>query len=946
MATLPGERIQSAIPKSAREQLPVEQVTKIRDFVLKARNGEGPKLNREQIDEIQRLISRGVVKEDDVLPPLGTLEAGVEAVKTAAGGTLETVGGLASILPEGPFGESLVGQAGERIQEFGGDIKIDRTTLPNRQANLLAATDLAASSRVPANIIVTAGKIRASSLTPEQVQSLGTFSSMLVDASRNPRKFKAIESALGAVSGIGGEQAAKLSGEESRIVGELFTNFGAVISGRILKSVSNIFKLKAGSTKEAEEAVGQFLKSEFDRDPRIEARLTETEEIEKATGARFTLEKATQDPVIAATAKTLGTRGEDALKMDADTTVAIERFAREINPKENTLTGKRTPGEIVDFQDKVIKEVDAMETKFENDIDGILDEMSEAILGTDNNESIQDIADTARGLLDRSKASLSNAISRGYSKLGDLRVDPQDVRGLFVAMNRASLTQAKGTPIPTSVSNIIDRLKKSFKINRLEDRPIFKGAASTEKVKADLRESRLLVLNEVDSDVSQAMRDAGKAGARDEVRRLRIIKSGVNSVYDALSKKTDLGAETISTLKQLKKMRVTMGSLFENAEIELAFKKQKQGDFKTAPEDLMDLFIRTGKKAFRSADYYSDIFQGSKESQNLMRLEFSRRLRAFASDPNKEGQLIPSKIAQFQKKYSSAIEAYGYEEDFKNFNKIKNFAEESVAEIGESRSKLGRTAFKAFAETSTPEAFVDKLIKNPEILRRFARDMDKRSMSFVGFRDLVVDRIIEGSQKGIAFGETLVGAETKFDLNFFESVLADPKGILEDVIGSGHLKALKTLAVALGRKEIVGSVGVKATELAKEIPGVAVRQILASTRAALRGFVRADFILFQAGFRGAEALASKKRVEVLKLAMKDIQFARDLVLMARNKPLLGTLKSMFSPSIAAKLKAPENESNITGNLARETFQGFKGLAEDAALGATNAAAEALEGLGR
>ncbi len=957
MATLPGERIESTIPERLREQLPLESVAKIRDTVLKARSGEGPELNEEQVNEIRRLIAKGVVKETDVLPPLGVAQAGIETAKTAAGGALETVGGLGSMIASTDpqkDAPNLLGTASNFLQETGKDLKVDRNTLPRTQANLFAGVDLAAAGLIPANIIIKSGKMVAGSLSPVQIRSLGSFKSMLVDASRNPRRFLAIESALGGASGIGGEETVRFGGEDARIVGELLTNFGAVLTARIFKSISNIFKLKAGSRKEAEETIGRFLSTEFDEDIRLEQALDETLE-QQVPGARFTLEKGSQSPNLAAATKKLGIRGEEALKMDADTVVAIEDYARKINPKVNTATGRRTPGEISDYQDAVIKETDGMIKRFSLRTEEILNNMSEKIFGSKSQLESNDIGDTFRTMLDREKTSMGNTIGRGYSMLGPLPIRPEDTKGLFKAMAKASFTQAKGTPIPPSVSSVISRLKKSFTTAGFKevtdetfDVALGRTVKTTRRVRADLAESNLLVLNEIQGDISQAIRTAVKEGDLKEARRLKILQAGTFSVIDSLAKRTDIDVSDVVLLKQVKRMRIEMGRLFENAEVERIFKKDKQGLYTTSPEDLMDVFIRSGKKAFASAKHYNQIFKDSPESRRLLRDSFSYRLRAFATNPD-TGQLDIKKIKRFQRKYSDAIKAHGLEDDFADITTAREFAEESIDGIGDSTKRLNRTAFKMFADTGEPENFVDGLIKNPDKLRRFSRGMDRDSSEFAGFRDLVVDRILEGSNKGVKFGESLIGAEQKFDLNFLETVLADPKGILEDVIGSGHIKALQRLAFNIGRSRTVTSSGAKSTDLANEIPNIAVRNILASTRAMLRGFVRADFILFQAAFRTAEALASRKRVDILKLALTDIQFARDLVLMSRSAPLMGSLRSLFSPSTASVLKSTDEQRDQASDNLQANFKGFKGVAKNAALDAgqsiTESIADAFQGLG-
>ncbi len=914
------------IEKPPKRTISKENALKMRDFFLKARSGEGPKPNEQQLRFARDLVDDGIVEESDIFPPLGTAQAVDETIKTTVGGAMEAAGGLMDILPEGPFGKSLIGQAGEKVQEAGRNLQINRDTLPETQKNLLGGANLVGATQIPANILIKSGKIISSSLNPVQLRQLGSFKRALVDASKNPRAFIKLESAIAAPAGITGEMLAEDFGELGRAFGELVTSFGLPLATRFVKGIGGIVKFRAGSEEEAKDVIGRYLSNEFDRDPLIRENLKITEDVQRdVPGTQFTLDQATKNPELAATAREVGLRGQ-TVAMDEKTKKSIIEFSNAINPK-TTIQGRPQGQQLDKYQETVQSAVEKMETEHSNNIESILSQMTKSILKAGGQDEVLDIAEDARNLLTRSKTALQNAIRDGYNSLGDVPIRPEDVRGLLRSLSKATATQDPLKPLPDSVTSIAARLRNSFKGRRAttvqEPRGLDQalGAApKTRQVPENLTHSRFLVLNEIDSSVSEAMREAGKSGKMDEVRRLGKIKSGINSVYETMSRRTDVSADKAVALKQLKKMRITMGKLYENAEIEVLFKKGRQGDFKIATEDIMDTFIRTGKRAFRAADYYGEIFKDIPEAQQLIRREFSRRLRASAMDPETR-KIIPKKVIAFQKKYDDAIKAYGLEEDFKDIRTSIKYAEESIGDIHEDMADLKRQAFKSFADTNNPEGFIDSMVNEPAQIQRFVRGLEKNSMEFEGFKDLVVDRIIQKTSAGVAFGSSNIPGEHLFNLPYFQRLIADPKRILTSVLGKKHMKNLEVFATALGRAAPTSGAGAKASEFSKEIQSPKVRELLSGARAALRGFVRADFIVLQSSFKTAEAIASQTRRRILVQAMKDPKFAQDLVLAVLNKPLRGSLKSLFSPAAASALKG-EDLGNDTQRLLDKA--GFKG----------------------
>jgi hypothetical protein len=875
----------------------------------------------------------------------GAVELGDHVIQTVGSSAVKGVGAtigaiesatdpLSYLAVSGAIPNNPNVHVGDRIHAAGEKLAPNNEKFNDTTQGLLHGAEITAETIAPFGGQLAAGAQilkRAKGVT----ENLGLFKKILAESAQNPAMFAAVEASIMQISGQTSEFLIPDDNPLHKLLIELSTQIGLPGLVKLTQKTYSWFSRRVfPSVDQSEVALGEFFEDIFKEDPQAMKNLQESKRLEESSGVHFDTRQATKNPRIAGAADAVGF--DDGLQ-SVEARTQIASFVNKIRPQKGENRA--------DFQSRALKAVHDETARLQAEINKVVPNFTSNILDPTAAGSRELSGAERQAQMVKLRNKASRYVSGIYEQISNFKVNPKVSQSIVKAAQQAGKTArtAPGTkPIPVNeeLQEILSMVTSNFKPGR---------PGTTKSVNVDPITGKNLTLNKaqraestthrnfkllqtIDSKLSEFIRAAQKDGRADDLRRANILKSSITRAYKNLSNDASLAPDDLILLKQGKVARTRFGKLFQDGALGQALQMSSQGQLKVSPEDFYKMFIKTdnAKDSHRAARQYRAAFGGSAESMVPIKQELYRRFLASAVKQGKDGvDSVDVKGARnWLKNHKEVIASYDMTDDFyskggnlkQSMEDLVDTAHGQLEDASMALRDVEKTAFASFAKADDPRSFVRGLLKSPDKLRKFNKQLHAEggSNDVQGFKDMIMEELLESTMLKSTekrFDESV----RLFDNKMLDEVMMDHGAVLRQVLGSEHWHALKQLNKILNQTVIP-----KGTNPGIDLATVPMLSAVATAttgKMAATGFLSKTFVaMYLAGRVGAMAQSQIRR-EVMHQALSDPDYALALVAKAKDTNIRRRLIRLFvAPIVHAGEEASagqEEDDKLNGVVGGE-----------------------------
>ena len=689
---------------------------------------------------------------------------------------------------------------------------------------------------------------------------------MLMDAAKNPKATQKLDQTISAVMATAGGGAEEYldATPETQLVIELLAGMSTGKGIQLTKKIGDNLKrlTSAGSKTLGDKSAGQYISDIAAEQPGFEKSLERGEKLSKKYGVEMDVPEMADSRELKAAKQVLAEE-----KAGGKTAEDVRQARQEAQAR----TAFRGDEPVIERGRQVAKEGVEARTSELKAQGAKAEEL--ARMEADPYKNL-DTTEKGRSILytiDDAEAKADLRVRRAYESVGwDVPVGNETV---VQGINKAKRSRLPGNEWKGELNS---HLSKIF--NKLQGKTDVEKTYGTKKPfqlgrgEAKLPELSVGAVHELQGQIKQSIREARALGKDSLVRSLSIV---LESTYKQLDNATGVSRESVKTLKNANDLARKNFERFDNARINILTRVDKQGVYKTSPEDIYKNVVRSNSQANAetSVQAVMDAVGYNNVARKLLKDAFMSKMAVAAVN---EGRLNPKAVDNFIKRHSKFLKAAGLEKLFKDPAKYSKAYDDAMLNIDKEISDIGRMELSKWINSDDPVAYVMSSIKSGRI-KALVRDA-KNPLVRRSIKEAAWDGILKktGAKQG------LVGHEKGLNPEYLRDMMQNNRRELINALGKDHFKSAQDLL------KIIDSVTPNATKTAgfvmeKGQPAL-VEKLLTGLRAAAHGFVRPDLIAAQAVKRTWEAKALKESKKAVQEALINKQYAEELIQLYRRSP--------------------------------------------------------------
>jgi len=719
----------------------------------------------------------------------------------------------------------------------------------------------------------------------------GVFEKSMMAAARNPTAAIKIEQGVSAAMASSGEIVKQLGGGEGMQLGtELATG---LLSGQVVNTTKAIFswgakKIPGSASRIGKIQAADYLKEVFKNDPDIYKKLERGLKLQGETGIQMNLAELTNNPEL-----------KSALQL-MEVHTAGTMTGLESRLAEQTKAIKEMFPSIPEHKEAAVKGLDDMQSETEIALNNQATKAVDNVLDQIDNAAPLDkemLGESGRIALDASREVMDAEVSKLYKQVGNPNIPTkvlvkavQEAKKSPLA-NDAYMKELDADLVSTLEANVLGKTSTE-KVLNAPVKKIYLGRGNAKlPTEMSLDSMRL-----IESRLKERIRIANAAGKANEARILTKVLSGVFEQYKSV---TGIEANQIALLKKAASASKRLHNIFDQGEVLLQSRIDVKGMERITTEGFVRNFVKPNSntklaRTNEAVDGFYNAYGDIPEAKQWLTNAFGALLK---EEIAKQGdKLNPKMIKRFINKHSDFLKRARISDKFDNVTKAVEEANIADANKVLSYKDYQKTVMSKFVGSDDPVNFVlnasqtgklSKLNKEVSAIQNKAR----REIVQRGIKEA----LWEGIKRKLTTAEVASGEEIILSTGQVRKMLDDINygKQLKEGLGKEHYNSLKKLIDIIDRvsPDISGTAGLPKEHIDEKL----VEKLMTGLRAAAHGFVRPDLIAAQMSMRGYKAITTKQAHKVLKEAMENPDFAKELLKMStsvKGKEIIGT---MFSP---------------------------------------------------
>ena len=719
------------------------------------------------------------------------------------------------------------------------------------------------------------------------------FQESMVAASKSPKAAQSFEQGISAVMATVGQTAEELGVSKGwQVPIELVTgiltgtvaNRASSIGGWIEKNSPSSLR-QLGKNKAAE-----YLQSIEKSDPEFMVKLQRGLDLQEKTGVKMNVAQLTDNPELRMAVKELelleaggSTRLQSAL---AGQVKKIKEIApRDTPAQEAGMEALETERAIT------VSNLEQQATKAIDDVVDQVDKVAPLDKVT--------MGETGQTMLTSAREASDAKINMLYSQVGNPTLQIDEIV--------KSVKQAKSSPLKDDayMREFDAEIKQLLEANIL-DKGKKRGMSELMTGKIKPPEMSLSGIRSIESRIKEKIRIANAAG---ESNKARLLGKVLNGIFNQYKKTTGLSSLETSNLRKAAEASKKQHDIFNQGENLLTSKVDVQGMDKVTSEGFVRVYIKANSdssvaRTEEAIDNFYNAYGNMPEAKAWMTNSFGSLLKESFPDI---ANANPKQVQSFIAKHSRFLKKAGIDDKFSN---VRKAVEE--ARIADSAKKLDSSEFMSsalgkFLNSDDPVKMIANAVGTKSFNKIISsanniKNKSRREYILRGIRESVWD----GTLSKMSTAERISG-EQMLSTGNLRKALDNPEYAksLEQALGKEHTKNLSSMMDVIDRisLDVSQTAGLPTTHVDENL----VEKLMTGLRAAAHGFVRPDLIAVQMGMRGMKAITVKESHKILKEALNNPDFAKELLKLNTTKEGKIALKTMFTPLASSAIEKTSDE---------------------------------------
>ncbi len=731
------------------------------------------------------------------------------------------------------------------------------------------------------------------------------FQDSMIAASKDPLAANKMEQGISAVMATTGQIAEEAGVSKGwQIPIELVTG---IITGTVANNAKSILNWINKNTPSSLRQVGkekaaEYLQKVAKEDPDFMVKLNRGLELQEQTGVKMDLAQLSDNPELRMAAQELELlQPGGSTKLNtvlAEQTKKIKKIApRDIEAQESGFTA---------LEAERASTVAKLEKTAQQTVDDVIDEI-DRVAPLDKITA----GETGQAMLDTARDAAETQVNKLYSRVGNPVLGTDEIAKAVSAAKKSPL---KNDPymheLDAEMKSVIEGTVLGKQGERIIEAPVKKirlrGEGKAPK-EITLEQSRLL-----ESRLKERIRIANAGGERNKARVLNKILSGIFKQYETAK---GVGAKEISKLREAAAASKRYHEIFNQGEVLLASKIDIQGMDKITSEGFVRNFIKVNSdsklaRTEEAVENFYNAYGNMPEAKNWMSNSFGALLKEQFPDI---ANANPRQIQNFISKHSKFLKKAGIENRFNTARKAISESQDASMALTMDAKEFKVSTIGKFLNSDDPVKFIGDAIgtkKIDRVLNDVSKIKNKTRREYIerGIKEMAWDSVL-----GKMATTKRVSEETLLNTSSLRQALDNSRytASLERAIGKRHVKDLSDMLDLIDRVsfDVGKTAGLPKTHVDEKL----VEKLMTGLRAAAHGFVRPDLIAAQMGVRGFKAITVKESHRVLREAMQNPVFAKELLKLNATPEGKAIVKTLFSPIIAVGAsKAAEIRSDESG----------------------------------
>ena len=727
------------------------------------------------------------------------------------------------------------------------------------------------------------------------------FQESMIAASKDPLAANKMEQGISAVMATTGQIAEELGVSKGwQIPIELVTG---IMTGTVANNAKSIAAWINKNKPSSLRAVGkdraaEYLQQVAAEDPEFMTKLNRGLELQEKTGVKMDLGQLSDNPELKDAAKLLELSKPGGSTRLKTALAAQTKKIKEIAPVD-------VEAQDVGFsalETERAGTVSKLEKTAQQTVDDVIDEI-DRVAPLDKITA----GETGQAMLDTARDAAETQVNKLYGRVGSPVLGTDEIAK---AVAEAKKSPLKNDPymheLDAEMKSVIEGTVLGKQGERIIDAPVkkirFRGEGKAPQ-EITLEQARLL-----ESRLKERIRIANAGGERNKARVLNKMLNGIFKQYETA---TGVGAKEISKLREAAAASKRYHETFNQGEVLLASKIDVQGMDKITSEGFVRNFIKVNSdsklaRTEEAVDNFYNAYGNMPEAKNWMSNSFGALLKEQFPDI---ANANPRQIQNFISKHSKFLKKAGIEKRFDTARKAITESQDASMALTMDAKEFKASTIGKFLDSDDPVKFIGKAIGTKQIERvldSVSRIKNKSRREYIerGIKEMAWDSVL-----GKMASTKRVAEESLLNTSSLRQVLSNSRytASLERSIGKKHVRDLNDMLDLADRVafEFGETTGLPASRVDEKL----VEKLMTGLRAAAHGFVRPDLIAVQMGVRGFKSITVKESHKVLREAMQNPEFAKELLKLKTTPEGRAIVKTMFSPIIAVSAgKAAENRN--------------------------------------
>jgi len=729
------------------------------------------------------------------------------------------------------------------------------------------------------------------------------FEKSMMVAAKNPTAAIKMEQGVSALMASSGEIVKQIGGGEgAQLAVELATGLA---SGQIINTSKSILswaskKLPGSGQRIAKMQAAEYLQEVFSNDPEIYKKLERGLQLQKETGIEMNLAELTNNPELKAALQAMEIH-------TAGTMTGLEsRLAEQTRAIKNAFPS------VKEYKESAVKGLDDMQSEVEIALDNQANKAVDNVLEQIDNAAPLDkemLGESGRIALDSSREVMDAEVSKLYNQVGNPNIPTKvlvqaviDAKKSPLA-NDAYMKELDADLVSTLEANVLGKTS----IEKVLDAPVKKIYLGRGSAKLPT-EMSLDSMRLIESRLKERIRIANAAGKANEARILTKVLNGVFEQYKSV---TGIEANQIAALKKASSASKRLHNIFDQGEVLMQSRIDVKGMERITTEGFVRNFVKPNSetklaRTNEAVDGFYNAYGDMPEAKQWFVNAFGSLLK---EEIAKQGdKLNPKMIKRFISKHSNFLKRAGISDRFNNITKAVEEANIANSNKVLSYKDYQKTVMSKFVGSDDPVNFILNASQSGKLEKlnaEVSKIGNKSQMDIV--QRGIKEALWEGIKRKLTTSEVASGEEIILSTGQVRNMLDEINygQQLKDGLGKEHYNSLKKLLDIVDRisPDISKTAGLPKEHIDEKLA----EKLMTGLRAAAHGFVRPDLIAAQMSMRGYKAITTKQAHKILKEAMENPDFAKELLKMStsvKGKEIVGT---MFSPLMTSIITDKEKQ---------------------------------------